>query len=457
MLKNRRRFLYLILLAIITAKSKAQVTVGEGVSLVADSGTFVNVNDLSFSNHGSISSAPGTLVFSGSLPAENMYLESVLPLSGITLQKSGGGLSLQSDVFLTNIIRLDGGILELNRNDLNLGSEGVIEGENNATYITGKSGGYVIRQANLNAPQGVDAGNLGLQITTTADMGETLIRRSHVQPTSPTGYGIYRYFNIIPQNNENLNATVKFTFLNGELAGINKEELKMWSSFDKGVTWSLLGADAVDTDNNGVTKSGISSFSYLTLGSDQNHALPLQLLSLTVVPNAAGGADVKWTTTQEINMSVYEVEKSDDGTTFTRFATLAARGGNSTTQSYVAADKVPLYGTRYYRLKEVAKDGTINYSTIISLTGAAFRNQLLALYPNPAVGPIHVRFTSVKEQPVVLQIMNATGQLVALKRTTVLKGVNEIVFDASPLAAGMYYLRLDNISNQTIPFFKSGK
>ncbi len=82
----------------------------------------------------------------------------------------------------------------MNNYMLDLGSSGNIANESNNSCITGTTGGAIRITTVLNAPQGVNPGNIGVELTSDADLGSTVITRGHVQQTSSNGN---RAFNAI--------------------------------------------------------------------------------------------------------------------------------------------------------------------------------------------------------------------------------------------------------------------
>jgi hypothetical protein len=105
--------------------------------------------------------------------------------------------------------------------------------------------------------------------------------------------------------------------------------------------------------------------SFVTLGSEpviielNGSSLPVKLLSWTATKSGKSVL-LKWSV-EESEFSHYEVEKSSDGATFTKFATVS--GGQ---KNYSLYDLFP-YSITYYRLKMVDLDGTYSYSKVISI------------------------------------------------------------------------------------------
>jgi len=76
---------------------------------------------------------------------------------------------------------------------------------------------------------------------------------------------------------------------------------------------------------------------------------------------------LKWTTSQENNLSYFEIDRSADGSFFTELGNVTPRGNTSSTTNYTFTDP----GNRtvqnfYYRLKIVNLDGSFRYSGAVS-------------------------------------------------------------------------------------------
>ena len=83
--------------------------------------------------------------------------------------------------------------------------------------------------------------------------------------------GIYRYYDIQPANNANLNATLRFNYFNTELNGINESALQLFNSMNN-TNWFNLSFTSKDATTNFVEKSGINLFSRFTLSAGKNPA-----------------------------------------------------------------------------------------------------------------------------------------------------------------------------------------
>ncbi len=109
--------------------------------------------------------------------------------------------------------------------------------------------------------------------------------------------------------------------------------------------------------------------------------LPVEMLSFTAV-SSGKTVLLDWVTASELHNQRFEVERSSDGRTFYKIATVAGAGTTSIQQSYSLKDEVPLSGISYYRLVQVDFDGSRNVSKVVAVK---FRKELQGtLYPQPA-------------------------------------------------------------------------
>jgi hypothetical protein len=92
--------------------------------------------------------------------------------------------------------------------------------------------------------------------------------------------------------------------------------------------------------------------------------LPIELASFSV--NQTGEyVNLQWTSLSEKNFRDYEVQRSKDGTFFTRIGTIKSSGSSENPVNYNFTDSLPLQEMNYYRLKMVDKDDSYKYSGLL--------------------------------------------------------------------------------------------
>jgi len=151
-------------------------------------------------------------------------------------------------------------------------------------------------------------------------------------------------------------------------------------------SWTAQGGNATgNTTTTGTIRSNpLASFGAFTFGS-VSFALPVNIIrfSASIV---TGGNLVSWTTSDEINVSHYELQRSDDGISFYNIGTIPAQNSAGMLQYQYTDSKPMQQSVVYYRLRSVDKDATSKLSTIITINNT---NNNPALFY--AVNPVRSR------------------------------------------------------------------
>jgi hypothetical protein len=173
--------------------------------------------------------------------------------------------------------------------------------------------------------------------------------------------------------------------------------------------------------------------------------LPLTLVSFT----AARSDDqvlLRFTATHEQQLVSYDIERSPNGSVFTKIGTVmaasSANGDNGVAaSSYVFYDNQPLPATNEYRLKMTNRDGTITYSRIVSIrfgNGPGF-----AVFPNPAKDLVNVQL-QLPAGTILLQVLDAAGRQIKTLELVSAGNAISTSIDISGYSRGLYYIRAGN-------------
>jgi len=202
------------------------------------------------------------------------------------------------------------------------------------------------------------------------------------------------------------------------------------------------------------TTTLVAGLNILTQGFQQaqpNVALPVILLSFTAkLINTQ--THLEWKTSQEINSSHFEVQRSPNGINFSPLLNLPAQGNSNIPHTYNAIDPSPFAGNTFYRLKQVDIDGRFAYSPVVVVK--LEEEIVLSVYPNPAHHRVSIQLTTGKQQDVAFEILNVTGQVMQSRTEKLQTGVNHFEWDISALANGMYLIRTKNIDLPVIRIIK---
>jgi hypothetical protein len=262
-----------------------------GINWVVSGAPCLVLDNAGLTNNGNFSAGSSTVLFTGNTITSGSFIGGNRPVSfyNLTIGKSYNDVQLNNNTVVTGTITMDSGNLQLNRYMIDLGHSGRIVGERNSSCITGVRGGTIKIAAILNAPRAVNPGNIGVEFTSEADLGSTVITRGHDQLTNPGGTtSIQRWFDIDRETNTNAPAALRFFYLEGELAGKEKNVLTVFSAKERDNNWSVWGKDAADPVGNWVLKNGITAGHRFTLamGPDPLSSRPVRpIASVQIYPN----------------------------------------------------------------------------------------------------------------------------------------------------------------------------
>lgn len=182
--------------------------------------------------------------------------------------------------------------------------------------------------------------------------------------------------------------------------------------------------------------TGFSSF-YFASG---NVVLPLQLVTFSgSLQNNA--ALLKWVTTNEINVSHFDLERSINGVDFTKIGSETAIGGTTGKNNYTYTDYDACNQSSsvvYYRLKVVDINGSTSYSQIVALTFISTNDFLVR--PNPVQQTLYVHGKKDFHKPLQIELYDLTGKMLIRQQSF----KNDFSIYVSSLKAGVYVLKMYN-------------
>ena len=186
-------------------------------------------------------------------------------------------------------------------------------------------------------------------------------------------------------------------------------------------------------------------------------AFPLHLLSFTA--KKIGKANLlNWSTTNEINVDRFEVERSPNGRDFSKIGITKANGTNQTnTYQYsdAVAPNTPLWGAGglYYRLKMIDRDGQFSYSPIRQIT-TNNSPLIISIFPNPAKDVLQVQVESDKKTALQLIVLSADGKVLMSKSITANEGSSLQSINISILPKGSYLLKVKSDKDEQVMKFE---
>jgi hypothetical protein len=162
-----------------------------------------------------------------------------------------------------------------------------------------------------------------------------------------------------------------------------------------------------------------------------------------------GVIELHWTTATELNNYGFEVERSVDKHTWETLQFVVGNGTTFSPRSYSWSDasssRINARSTLWYRLKQIDRDGSTEYSPVISVAPTADATlSAIEAYPNPMIDQTVVSFTLAAESTVSLTVYNMLGQEVArlVDTQSMSAGTFTSILHANNLLPGNYIVRL---------------
>ncbi len=158
-----------------------------------------------------------------------------------------------------------------------------------------------------------------------------------------------------------------------------------------------------------------------------------------------GGVSVEWSVTNQLNISAYEVEKSIDGITFTKVATVKA---SDLSNAYNWIDENAISGDNYYRICSVVSNGAVQYSAVVKVkTGTSIPS--ITVYPNPIRGGvISLQMVNMAKGKYDIQLIDNIGQVLMSTEIEHAGGSsNQIIRYKNNLTKGVYHLEVNGPDN----------
>ena len=234
-------------------------------------------------------------------------------------------------------------------------------------------------------------------------------------------------------------------------------DLGVYVSGDRGLTWVDFNngfwdaTQVVDLEITADNKILAATHGKGIFKSDlfTGSTLPVTLTDFSGT-NYTAFNELRWTTSQEINLSHYELEKSSNGFQFQKIANITARNSPiQTTYSFNDVISSSASSENYYRLKIVDIDGSYTYSSVIFIKVVA-KNKF-TIQGNPFNDNIILQYSLTQNQKLTISLFNAAGALLRRDELTATSGSGAYaIHGLDKYSDGIYLLRIDNGNNNQV-------
>ncbi|KXK43036.1 MAG: lipoprotein [Bacteroidetes bacterium OLB11] len=220
--------------------------------------------------------------------------------------------------------------------------------------------------------------------------------------------------------------------------GINWSNNNVFSAADTG--WAAWGSP---TNSSLYLRNTTSPncYNYVTFINPCSAPLPLTLLHFDAVLNKNQTVDLKWITSNEVNVSHFELEKKDMNGVFQWMSTTKAIGNSKADHNYDDIDLNPNIGANYYRLKSVDKDGKYTYSNVVSVFLEKV-NHSISIFPNPTSSELNIDIHSLDKTNSEVIVYDIFGNIILKKEANLSQGKNNVKINTVQLSKGNYTLKV---------------
>lgn len=185
--------------------------------------------------------------------------------------------------------------------------------------------------------------------------------------------------------------------------------------------------------------------------SISNGALPVELVSFSATERN-GYVSLRWETATETNNYGFDIMKSRDSINWSTIGFVVGNGTKSSATYYNYSDKNTVPGKSFYRLKQVDRDGTFDYSNVVMVNVKPYTAEFnVDVYPNP-MGDVSIFNTFIaKETTVRVEVLNALGQVITvLYDGSVSYATISGYINLASYPSGSYYVRVMTPTNNVI-------
>ena len=209
-------------------------------------------------------------------------------------------------------------------------------------------------------------------------------------------------------------------------------------------SWRNAGGSASGNINTtGIVTSNIGNAfaGPMTFGYASDFVLPLKIISFTA-ERISNSTYLHWTIADEKDIDQYEIQRSYDGSFFTKIENVAGRNSGQQ-ENYSKEDSAPLQGITYYRIKAIDMAGKFIYTKIVAVSEKGFAGNSFTVI-NPARNVITMFNKSGLSGLFNFRLTNSAGQLILKGNVDIANNGIGIISVPSQSAAGMYILEIEN-------------
>jgi hypothetical protein len=221
-----------------------------------------------------------------------------------------------------------------------------------------------------------------------------------------------------------------------------------YSLFSSDLPVSATPADLVDYTNttffptNTGNPGGIDLVAVTGIYID-NTILPVTFTNFSAV-DYQNTVILRWDVENEISVDRYDIERSTNGSVFTKIGSVQSTTNTLNTKTYTFTDNTTTSFDKilYYRIKQYDIDGKHLFSKIATIKRNKSKTRF-TLFPNPVVSTLSANIKSLSNQNVVWQILDLKGSRLLAGKTNLQIGNNAVnITEVDKLHKGAYTIKI---------------
>jgi len=168
--------------------------------------------------------------------------------------------------------------------------------------------------------------------------------------------------------------------------------------------------------------------------------LPVTLLTFKAI-GQNGKVQLNWKVTSQVNVSHYEIERSNDGINFAKIGEVAATNRQGDID-YSFADDLPFTNKNFYRLRSVDIDGKYKYSYVV-IVNFSQKNRGVTLTPVPVINnTLNLQMYNVQKGDYQVSLYNSAGQMIWSKKIQYSGGISSQQLLLPQVSKGVYAISI---------------
>lgn len=199
----------------------------------------------------------------------------------------------------------------------------------------------------------------------------------------------------------------------------------------------------------------IGTGTFSSLGVDNMSQITTIILDVKVSDFQAevnqGQVDLSWVAEGDHEDTRYYIERARSGQDFSELGMIQGQNTGKEASRHDYSDLRPEYGTSWYRLHTVDRNGEESWSPIVEVTvfdpsGLSFGY----IMPNPIIDQANLNILAESARLAEIQLLDSRGRMVHQQQVMLDKGENQLNLDFSGFQSGIYFVKMGAIVQRVV-------